>query len=141
MRRFLQGAIEAFRRRRAPAVSATAPDPAAMREWTALLRAVEALGGELDLERVLSQLVEQLAELLHADTADYYVYEPNRRRLRCAAAHGLPDDLVGFEFEVVAGPTADAMAEGRPVATTEPPVPHPAYESLAGAVVAPLDGT
>ena len=140
MRRFLQGAIEAFRRRRAPAAKANALDPVAMREQTALLRAVEALGGELDPERVLPQLVDQLAELLRADTADYYVYEPNRRTLRCVAVHGLPGKLVGFEVDAVATLAADAIAGGRPVASSNPPVPHPAYESLAGAIVAPLIG-
>jgi ABC-type amino acid transport substrate-binding protein len=75
---------------------------AALPEQTALLRAVETLGSELDPERVLPQLVEQLAELLRADTADYYVYEPNRRTLRCVAVHGLPGELVGFEVDVAA---------------------------------------
>ena len=113
---------------------------AALPEQTALLRAVETLGSELDPERVLPQLVEQLAELLRADTADYYVYEPNRRTLRCVAVHGLPGELVGFEVDVAATLAATAIADGRPVATTSPPVPHPAYESLAGAIVAPLVG-
>ena len=140
MRSFLQGAIEAFRRRRAPAVKATAPDSAALPEQTALLRAVETLGSELDLDRVLPQLVDQLAELLRADTADYYVYEPRRRTLRCAAVHGLPSDLLGFEVDASTTLAADAIAGGRPVAAANPPVPHPAYESINGAIVAPVVG-
>jgi PAS domain S-box-containing protein len=111
-----------------------------MREQTALLRAVEALGAELDLDRVLPRLVEQLAVLLHADTADYYVYESNRRTLRCAAVHGLPGELVGFELDVGTALAANAIADGRPVAATSAPVPHAAYASLAGAIVAPLEG-
>jgi len=113
---------------------------AALPEQTALLRAVETLGSELDPERVLPQLVEQLAELLRADTADYYVYEPNRRTLRCVAVHGLPGELVGFEVDVAATLAATAIADGRPVTTTSSPLPHPAYGSLAGAIVAPLVG-
>jgi PAS domain S-box-containing protein len=114
--------------------------PAALPEQTALLRAVETLGSELDPERVLPQLVEQLAELLHADTADYYFYEPNRRTLRCAAVHGLPRELVGFEVDVAATLAAGAIDGRRPIATRSPPVSHPAYESLAAAIVAPLVG-
>lgn len=114
--------------------------PAALPEQTALLRAVETLGSELDPERVLPQLVEQLAELLRADTADYYVYEPNRRTLRCAAVHGLPRELVGFEVDAAATLAAGAIAGGRPVSAPSSPVPHAAYESLTGAIVAPVVG-
>ena len=126
MRPFLQGAIEAFRRRRAPGAKATAPDPVAMREQTALLRAVETLGSELDPERVLPQLVEQLAELLHADTADFYVYEPSRRTLRCAVVHGLPGELVGFEVD--AGTTLAAWASASRVSSRE--IGSPSTEAI-----------
>ncbi|MDX6489731.1 MAG: hypothetical protein QOK13_2346 [Gaiellaceae bacterium] len=140
MTRFFQGAIEAFRRRRVPAATATPPGLAARPEQTALLRAIETLGSELDLDRVLPQLVDQLAELLRADTADYYVYEPSRRTLRCTVVHGLPGELVGFEVDAGTTLASEAIAAGRPVVTTSPPVPHPAYGSLAGAIVAPLVG-
>ena len=140
MRRFFQGAIEAFRRRRAPAARATPSGPVARPEQTALLRAIETLGSELDLDRVLPELVDRLAELLRADTADFYVYEPSRQRLRCAVVHGLPGELVGFEVAADTTLAGEAIAAGRPVVATSPPVPHPAYESLAGAIVAPLVG-
>jgi len=68
--------------RPADTVGDAPPQTAALPEQTALLRAVETLGSELDLDRVLPQLVDRLAELLRSDTADYYVYEPTDAALR-----------------------------------------------------------
>lgn len=109
-------------------------------EQTALLRAVEQLGSELELDRVMPRLVEQLARLVAADAADYYEYDASRRTLRCAAVHGLPAELVGLEVDAAETLAGDAIAQGRPLRTTAAAVPHPAYAEFAGAAVAPLPG-
>src|SRR4051812_47571088 len=109
----------------------------------ALLRAAQVLTGDLELERVLQRLADQVAELLNADAADCFLFDEQRGVLRCAAVHGLPKELVGFEFPVDRGLAALAIREGRPVVArsyedlTEP-VPHDAYAEFTDAVVAPM---
>src|SRR5207302_3786125 len=108
-----------------------------------LLKAAQALGSELQLEAVLQLLVDQLAELLDVDAADCYLLDTSRGTLRCAAVHGLPDELVGFEFAADKGVTGRALRGGRPVVVADygdfpDPVPHPAYSGFAEAIVAPM---
>jgi PAS domain S-box-containing protein len=109
----------------------------------ALLRAAQVLSEELDLRAVLQRLADQLAELLDADAADCYLYERDRAVLRCAAVHGMDDSLLGFEFPAALGLAGAALREGRPLVESEygeipEPVPHPAYEGFADAIVAPM---
>jgi two-component system phosphate regulon sensor histidine kinase PhoR len=112
-------------------------------QQSALLRAAQVLTGDLELAGVLQRLADQVAELLHADAADCYLYDASRSVLRCAAVHGLPVELVGFEFPVDRGLAASAIREGRPLVATHyeeltEPVPHRAYEGFTDAVVAPM---
>jgi PAS domain S-box-containing protein len=112
-------------------------------DQSALLRAAEVLTGELELQSVLQRLADQVAELLGADAADCYLYDEARGTLRCAAVHGLPEELIGFEFPVDTGAAAAAIAEGKAVISTEyaeveRPVPHAAYSGFQHAVVAPM---
>src|SRR5207253_3568262 len=67
-------------------------------QQTALLRAAQVLSGELDLDTVLQRLVDELAQLLHADGADCYLYDAERGVLQCAAVHGLDPSPIPFEF-------------------------------------------
>jgi two-component system, NtrC family, sensor histidine kinase KinB len=114
-----------------------------LEQQSGLLRAAQALTGELELEPVLERLVEQVAQLLDAEAVDCYLLVPERGVLRCAAVYGLDPALVGFEFARDAGLAGRALVEGRPVMThgydrVAEPVPHPAYEGFTGALVAPM---
>jgi PAS domain S-box-containing protein len=110
---------------------------------TALLRAAEVLTAELELDTVLERLVDLLADLVGADAADCYLYDASRGVLRCAAVHGLPEDLVGFEFPLGKGLATPAIAGGRPVISADydrlaEPVPHEAYREFGTAAIAPM---
>jgi PAS domain S-box-containing protein len=110
---------------------------------TSLLRAAQVLTGDLELESVLERLADQVAVLLAADAADCYLYDAERGVLRCAAVHGLPEEMLGFEFPVGRGLAAIAIEEGRAVAADDydrlaDPVPHSAYVGFTHALVAPM---
>jgi PAS domain S-box-containing protein len=112
-------------------------------QQSALLSAAQVLTGELDLEGVLQGLVDRLAELLRAEAADCYLLDRERQVLRCAAVHGMPEELVGFEFQADKGAAGEALRRGRPViasayAELADPVPHAAYEGFTDALVAPM---
>jgi PAS domain S-box-containing protein len=108
-----------------------------------LLRAAQALGSELQLDAVLQLLVDQVAQLLAVDAADCYLIDSARGTLRCAAVHGLPAELLGFEFPTDKGVTGAALRSSRPVVVADyghfpDPVPHPAYAGFSEAIVAPM---
>jgi PAS domain S-box-containing protein len=108
-----------------------------------LVRAAKALASDLQLETVLQRLVEEVAELLEVDAADCYLLDRDRHVLRCAAVHGLPQHLLGFEFPADRGLAGTALQEGKPVTAAsygelESPVPSDVYAGFKGAVVAPL---
>jgi PAS domain S-box-containing protein len=108
-----------------------------------LLKAAQALGSELELDAVLQLLVDQVALLLDVDAADCYLLDPARDTLRCAAVHGLPSDLVGYEFPAGKGVTGEALRAKAPVVVSEyeqlpDPVPHEAYAGFSQAMVAPM---
>jgi PAS domain S-box-containing protein len=112
-------------------------------QQSALLHAAQAVGSELDLDVVLHRLVEEMTKLLGADAADCYLLDAEGRILRCAAVHGLDENLVGFEFPADLGVAALAMQRERPVAVEtydklEQQVPHDAYRGFAHALVAPM---
>jgi len=107
----------------------------------ALLRAAQTLASDLDLAAVLQRLVEQVAELLPADAADCYVYDDARGVLRCEAVHGLPEDLVGFEFPADRGSAGEALRSERAVITDGFGDPRGGNEDDAlftGGLVAPM---
>jgi PAS domain S-box-containing protein len=109
----------------------------------ALLQAAQVVTSELELDTVLSRLVEEVTKLLRADAADCYLLDLERGMLRCAAVHGFPDDLVGFEFAPDRSAVGAALAGARPVDAVEyaalaAPVPHDAYDGFSRALVAPM---
>ncbi len=114
-----------------------------LRNQTALLRASQVLTSELELEAVLKRLVDEVAQLLECEAADCYLLESERGILRCAAVHGLPEDLIGFEFPAERGLAGRAIARGRPALSANyeelgADVPHDAYSGFVGAIVAPM---
>ena len=114
-----------------------------LRQQSALLRAAEQVTSELELATVLQRLVDEIASLLGVAAADLYLLDPQHNVFRCAAVHGLPAELVGFEFPFDRGVAAEAIRRGAPVIAADygsltDPVPHPAYEGFTDALVAPV---
>ena len=112
-------------------------------QQSALLHAAQAVGSDLELDAVLSRLVEEVTKLLGVDAADCYLLDAEGRTLRCAAVHGLDETLVGFEFPADRGVAGLAVQRERPVAVDsyeqlEQHVPHDAYRGFAHALVAPM---
>jgi PAS domain S-box-containing protein len=106
-----------------------------------LFGAAQNVTSELRFETVVQRLVDELAALLGLDAADVYLFDERRGVLRCAAVHGLPDDLVGFEFPAESGAAAEAVRSGKPVISngTET-IPHDAYGEFRNAIFAPITG-
>ena len=112
-------------------------------EQGALLQAAQVVTSELELDAVLQRLVDEVAGLLHAEAVDCYLLDEERGVLRCAAVHGLPEEMVGFEFSARRGLAGRAIARGRSAladdyAQVPEAVPHPAYEGFRSAIVAPM---
>jgi PAS domain S-box-containing protein len=112
-------------------------------QQTALLRAAHVLSSELDLPVVLQRLADQLAQLLDADAADCYLFDPERGTFRCVAVHGFDRALLGFEFPMAHGLAGAAVREGRPLVESAyseiaAPVPHPAYDGFTDVITAPM---
>jgi PAS domain S-box-containing protein len=114
-----------------------------LRQQASLLEASQAVTAELQLETVLKRLVDEVAELLGGDAADCYLIDERKGVLRCAAVKGLPEELVGFEFDLGAGLSGEAIGRRRAVIapryrTAHEPVPHDAYQGFESAIVAPI---
>jgi len=112
-------------------------------EQTALLQAAQVVTSELELDAVLQRLVDEVAGLLQAEAVDCFLLDSQRDVLRCAAVHGLPEEIVGFEFPADRGLAGRAIARGRSALAddyTQVPeaVPHAAYEGFHSAIVAPM---
>jgi len=114
-----------------------------LEQQAALLHAAQVVTSELELDVVLERLVEEMTRLFRADAADCYLYDEQRRVLRCAAVAGLPPSVVGFEFSPDRGLAGQAITAGRAVSadeyeTLDLRVPNEAYEGFARALVAPM---
>ncbi len=113
-----------------------------LRQQTALLQASQALTGELELDAVLKRLVAEVAQLLECEAADCYLLDADRGVLRCAAVHGLPNELIGFEFPADQALAGRAIKRGRPVLSEDydeaGEAPHDAYDGFVSAIVAPM---
>ena len=116
---------------------------ARLRQQTALLHAAQVVTSELEPAIVLNRLVDEVAQLIDADAADFYVLDAERKMLRCAAVRGLPEDVVGWEFPSDRGLAGEALARGRGALASDyaraaSPVSHEAYEGFRYAMVAPV---
>jgi PAS domain S-box-containing protein len=115
-----------------------------LRQHESLVGAAHAVAAELRLDTVLQRLVDVVADLLGGEAAHCYLLDEHRGVLRCAAVHGLPQDLVGFEFDASAGLSGQAIQSGRVEraggysASIGEPVPHEVYRGFASAIVAPI---
>ena len=107
-----------------------------------LLRAAQALTSELELAGVLRRLVEEVVALLAADAADCWLFDEERRLLRCRANYALPASEHGRELPPT-GTIAEAIATRRPVlrrefARTESPPPSDHYREFEEVMDAPI---
>ena len=112
-------------------------------EQSALLNAAQVVASELEISAVLQRLVDEVAGLLRAEAVDCYLLDRERGVLHCAAVHGLPEEMLGFEFPAERGLAGRAILRGRSAladdyAQVPEAVPHPAYEGFRSAVVAPM---
>jgi PAS domain S-box-containing protein len=95
-------------------------------QQAALLHAAQVVTSELEIEAVLERLVQEVTKLLNADAADCHLVDAERGVLRCAAVHGFGDaQLLGSEFSP-------------PNGLSGAPVPSPAFDGFARAIVAPM---
>jgi PAS domain S-box-containing protein len=112
-------------------------------EQGALLKAAQVVTSELELNAVLQRLVDEVAGLLRAEAVDCYLLDSERSTLRCAAVHGLPEGMLGFQFQADLGLAGRAIRRGRSALADDygqvpEAVPHPAYEGFRSAIVAPM---
>ena len=109
---------------------------------SALLEAAQALTSELEFRGVIERLARDVVQLLDADAADCWLFDEDRRQLRCRAVAGLPESELGRTI-TPAGTIGDAIASRRPVlkrefARTERPPPSANYSAFEEVVDAPI---
>ena len=114
-----------------------------LKQQSALLEAAQAVAGELELGAVLQRFVVEVSQLVGGEAADCYLLDSRRGMLRCAAVHGLPEELVGWEFPADRGVSAWAIESRGAVRQADfeellQPVHHPAYRGFEDAIVAPV---
>ena len=109
---------------------------------TALLQAAQALTSELDFERVLERLVDEVVVVVGADAADCWLFDDSRRLLHCRAVRGLPESELGRAISPE-GTIGDVIARRtavlrRDFAHTEQPPPSESYRAFAEVMDAPI---
>jgi PAS domain S-box-containing protein len=113
-----------------------------LEEQAALLKAAQVLTTDLRFEAVIQRLVDELVKLFRADGADCWIFDEERRLLRCRAVTGIPDRNVGREVPPE-GTFESVIESGRPIlkrefATTEKPAPSADYVVFAEVMDAPI---
>ncbi len=111
-------------------------------QHAALLKAAQVLTSDLRFGAVLRRLVDEVVRILGADAADCWVFDEERRMLRCQAVVGVPERNVGREL-APAGTFKQVIETGRPAlkrdfATTEVPPPSEDYAVFSEVVDAPI---
>ena len=109
---------------------------------TALLHAAQSLTSELEFEGVLGRLVSEVVDLLAADAADCWLFDKQRRTLKCRAVRGLPQSEVGREI-APAQAFSTAIADRHSVFTrhfgrVEQPDPSSGYRDFGEVMQAPI---
>lgn len=109
---------------------------------TALFEAAHGLTSELEFHGVIERLAAEVLRLLEADAADCWLFDSDRRKLRCRAVAGLPASELGREI-TPAGTIGAAIDRRHPVlkrdfARTEDPPPSPSYREFEEVMHAPI---
>ncbi|MBA2507066.1 MAG: GGDEF domain-containing protein, partial [Thermoleophilaceae bacterium] len=81
-------------------------------QQAALARSAKALGVSLELDEVLETICAEASRALSADTV--IVYFEREGELEAVAAHGMPEDFVGFRRAVGEGLSGRAVRTGQP---------------------------
>jgi PAS domain S-box-containing protein len=113
-----------------------------LRQQATLLDAAQVLTSDLRFESVISRLVEEVVALTRADAADCWIFEPDRKLLRCRAVLGVPEWNVGRQIPPE-GTIGKAIETGRTVLThefaqAEQPPPSPPYAVFNDVMCAPV---
>jgi GAF domain-containing protein/sugar diacid utilization regulator len=80
-----------------------------------LLATAERVTRSLDLETVLTAIVEDARVLLGADSGDVLLWDKERDRLRVVAVSQRPKDLLGFEMRYGEGLSTQAIVQRRTI--------------------------
>jgi PAS domain S-box-containing protein len=113
-----------------------------LQQQGALIDAAEVLTSDLDFDSVGRRLVQEVVTLIGADAADCWIFEPDRKLLRCRAVIGVPEWNVGRRIPPE-GSIGRAVETGRTVLThdfarSEQPPPSPAYTVFEDVICAPV---
>jgi PAS domain S-box-containing protein len=113
-----------------------------LRQQGTLLNAAQVLTSDLRFESVIRRLVEEVVGLTRADAVDCWIFEPDRKLLRCRAVYGLPEWNVGRQIPPE-GTIGKAVETGRTVLThdfarLEQPPPSPPYAAFNDVMCAPV---
>jgi two-component system, OmpR family, phosphate regulon sensor histidine kinase PhoR len=113
-----------------------------LEEQAALLKAAQVLTSDLRFDSVIQRLVHEVLQLFRADAADCWIFDEQRRLLRCRAVLGVDERNVGREIPP-AGTFKAVTESGRPVlkrefAATERPPPSDDYAVFAEIMDAPI---
>lgn len=84
-------------------------------ELTRLQATAKRIAASLELDEVLSCIVEDAAALFGAGSGEMVLLDTPRRKLRVVAVSNLPGDLIGFEFNFGEGLSSHAILEQRPL--------------------------
>ena len=111
-------------------------------EQGALLKAAQALTSDLRFDAVIQRLVDEVVQFFRADAADCWIFDEERRVLRCRAVTGVPERNLGRQMPPQ-GTFKEVIETGRPLlkrefATTEQPPPSEDYEVFAEVLDAPI---
>ena len=111
-------------------------------QQAALLKAAQVLTSDLRFGAVLRRLVDEVVRILGADAADCWIFDDERRMLRCHAVAGVPERNVGREV-APAGTFKQVIESGRPAlkrhfAATEMPAPTEDYAVFSDVMDAPI---
>src|SRR5687767_11816584 len=80
-------------------------------ELTRLQATAKRIAASLELDEVLSCIVDDAAVLFGAGSGEMVLLDAPRRRLRVVAVSNLPGDLIGFEFNFGEGLSSHAILE------------------------------
>ena len=113
-----------------------------LEQQAALLKAAQVLTSDLRFEAVLHRLVDEVVRILGADAADCWIFDEERRVLRCHAVVGVPERNVGREIPP-AGTFKQVIESGQPAlkrefASTEEPSPSADYAVFSDVMDAPI---
>jgi PAS domain S-box-containing protein len=113
-----------------------------LEQQQSLVKSAQVLTSDLRFDAVMRRLVEEVVSLLRADAADCWIFDEERRLLRCHAVLGIPEQNVG-RLVSPEGTFGSVVASGSPIlkrefATTEEPPPSEDYAVFAEVMDAPI---